>query len=107
MRARQPYMSKPPCPKYSPLIVTSVSLLGVLCGFARDTSLPSRPSWLSWLKPSHHEEPSAAKPQPKQKLTFHHEGHEEHEVQKYKISESFVAFVCFVVRSYFLVDPAT
>ncbi len=31
---------------------------------------------------------------------FYHEGHEEHEVKKLKISmsETFVAFVCFVVK---------
>ncbi len=35
---------------------------------------------------------------------FYHEGHEEHEVKKFKIftSEPFVAFVFFVVRSKFL-----
>jgi len=30
----------------------------------------------------HHEAYSAATPQPKWKQTFHHEGHEDHEVQK-------------------------
>jgi hypothetical protein len=44
-----------------------------------------------------HEEPNAATPQPKRKQIFHHEDREEHEVQKYKIDESFVAFVRFVV----------
>src|SRR5215475_13071086 len=32
----------------------------------------------------HHEDPSAAKPQPKSEGTLHHEAHEEHEVRKYK-----------------------
>jgi len=32
----------------------------------------------------HHEEPSAATPQPKRKCDFYHEGHEEHEVKKFK-----------------------
>jgi hypothetical protein len=45
----------------------------------------------------HHEERTAVKPQPKSKRTFHREGREEHEVQKYKMNESFVAFVRFVV----------
>jgi hypothetical protein len=35
---------------------------------------------------------------------FHHGVREEHEVQKYKTSESFVAFVRFVVGSYFCVE---
>jgi hypothetical protein len=47
----------------------------------------------------HHEGPGAATPQPKKKRRDHHEGHEEHEVSKFKgsFSESFVSFVCFVV----------
>jgi hypothetical protein len=38
---------------------------------------------------------------------FHHEGREEHEVPKLKmlISKFFVAFVRFVVRGYYLIDP--
>jgi len=46
-------------------------------------------------------------PQPKWNQTFHHEGREEHEVQKSIIYASFVAFVSFVVKLYFLVDSAT
>jgi FecR protein len=37
---------------------------------------------------------------PKSKQTFNHKGREEHEVQKYKMNEFFVAFVCFVVSRY-------
>ena len=46
----------------------------------------------------------SGKAQAKSKQTFHHEGREEHEVKKFKISifQFFVSFVLFVVESGFL-----
>src|SRR5262245_39825384 len=55
----------------------------------------------------HHKGPNAAEPQTKSKQIFTTKDAKSTKFESIKKNESFVAFVRFVVRSYFLVYPAT